>query len=109
VISPARFVLPAIVLLSAGPASAQTVLAQVAEFAIREANQGVGVDKDHFYAVDDRAIAKYTDPFVEGVLYGIIRATSAEIVTGKTHRVVVFKSNVRKRGDWQSEHERFKP
>jgi hypothetical protein len=295
--APARFVLPAIVLLSAGPASAQTVLTQVAEFAIREANQGVGVDKDHFYAVDDRAIAKYTkagtfvakwegpatgpiihldsarvidgkiyashsnyrffpmtssievwdaktlkhigshsigirlgsltwldkhdghwwgtfanydrtgrlpdgtnstlpyggkynttlvkfdanwqvlegwifpvslldrfadmsnsggswgpdgrlyltghdpaevykirfptagsileveeiipanirgqgiawDPFVEGVLYGIIRATSAEVATGKTHRVVVFKSNVRKRRDWQSEHERFKP
>ena len=296
-ISPARFVLPAIVLLSTGPASAQTVLTQVAEFAIREANQGVGVDKDHFYAVDDRAIAKYTkagtfvakwegpatgpiihldsarvidgkiyashsnyrffpmtssievwdaktmkhigshsigirlgsltwldkhdghwwgtfanydrtgrlpdgtnttlpyggkynttlvkfdanwqvlegwifpvslldrfadmsnsggswgpdgrlyltghdpaevykirfptagsileveeiipanirgqgiawDPFEAGVLYGIIRATSAEIATGRTHRVVVFKSNVRKRGDWQSEHERFKP
>jgi hypothetical protein len=297
VISPARFVLPAIVLLSTGPASAQTALTQVAEFAIREANQGVGVDKDHFYAVDDRAIAKYTkagtfvakwegpttgpiihldsarvidgkiyashsnyrffpmtssievwdaktmkhigshsigirlgsltwldkhdghwwgtfanydrtgrlpdgtnstlpyggkynttlvkfdanwqvlegwifpvslldrfadmsnsggswgpdgrlyltghdpaevykirfptagsileveeiipanirgqgiawDHSAEGVLYGIIRATSAEIATGKTHRVVVFKSNVRKRDAWQSEHERFKP
>ncbi len=34
-------------------------LEQVAEFAIPEANQGVGIDKDHFYAVDDRAIAKY--------------------------------------------------
>jgi hypothetical protein len=30
-----------------------------------------------------------------GVLYGIIRATSAERALGQTHRVVVFQSNVR--------------
>jgi hypothetical protein len=32
---------------------------QIAEFAIPEASQGVAVDKDHFYAVGNRAIAKY--------------------------------------------------
>ncbi len=32
---------------------------QIAEFAIPEASQGVAVDKDYFYAVDNRAIAKY--------------------------------------------------
>ena len=57
---PARLALPAIVLLTASSAFAQTTLTQMAEFAIREANQGVGVDEDHFYAVDDRTIAKYT-------------------------------------------------
>jgi hypothetical protein len=35
------------------------VLEQVAEFAIPEANQGVGVDAGHFYAVDNYAIGKY--------------------------------------------------
>ena len=36
------------------------------------------------------------DPAVQGVLYGIIRATGAEEDQGVTHKVVVFKSNVRK-------------
>jgi hypothetical protein len=36
-----------------------------------------------------------------GVLYGIIRATSAEQAQGQTHRVVVFQSNLRpKKKDW---------
>ncbi|WP_331371326.1 cycloisomerase [Sinorhizobium chiapasense] len=61
-----------IILLSAGFAlAAGIVIADVAapgrpiaaervrEFAVPEANQGVGVDADHFYAVDNRAIAKY--------------------------------------------------
>lgn len=88
---PARLVLPAIVLLTAGSASAQTTLTQVAEFAIREANQGIGVDKDHFYAVDDRAIAKYTKDgtFVtkwEGPATGpIIHLDSATVIDGKIY------------------------
>ncbi len=35
------------------------VLVQIGEFVIPEANQGVGVDAKHFYAVDNRAIGKY--------------------------------------------------
>lgn len=31
----------------------------VAQYAIPEANQGVGVDAEHFYAIDNRTIAKY--------------------------------------------------
>ena len=34
-------------------------LEQIAEFAVPEANQGVGVDDRYFYAVDNQAIAKY--------------------------------------------------
>lgn len=41
------------------PAQAASVLGQIGEFNIPEANQGIGVDRDHFYAVDNRAIAKY--------------------------------------------------
>ncbi|WEX86640.1 cycloisomerase [Sinorhizobium garamanticum] len=61
-----------IILLSAGLAlAAGTVIADVAvplrqiaadsvrELAVPEANQGIGVDADHFYAVDNRTIAKY--------------------------------------------------
>ncbi|MDK1373504.1 MULTISPECIES: cycloisomerase [unclassified Sinorhizobium] len=61
-----------IILLSAGfTLAASIVIADVAapgrrvaaesirEFAVPEANQGVGVDADHFYAVDNRMIAKY--------------------------------------------------
>lgn len=45
-----------------GPASksgAESVLQQIGEFAVPEANQGVGVDAQHFYAVDNQAIGKY--------------------------------------------------
>jgi hypothetical protein len=38
---------------------ARPSLEQVGEFNIREANQGVGVDDRHFYAVDNQAIGKY--------------------------------------------------
>lgn len=44
---------------AAGSATAQSRLTQIAEFAIPEANQGIGVDQRHFYAIDDRAIGKY--------------------------------------------------
>lgn len=40
-------------------ADAGVVFTQIAEFDVPEADQGVAVDKDHFYAVDDRTIAKY--------------------------------------------------
>jgi hypothetical protein len=86
-----RLVVPAIVLLSAGPATAQTVMNQVAEFAIPEANQGIGVDKEHFYAIDDRAIAKYTKQGKlvarwEGPATGpIIHLDSARVIDGKIY------------------------
>src|SRR3954464_860548 len=38
---------------------AESVLQQIGEFAVPEANQGVGVDAQHFYAVDNQAIGKY--------------------------------------------------
>lgn len=41
---------------SSAPAAS---LEQIAEFAVPEANQGVGVDDRYFYAVDNQAIAKY--------------------------------------------------
>ena len=40
-------------------AGAEPALVQVGEFVIPEANQGVGVDAKHFYAVDNRSIGKY--------------------------------------------------
>jgi len=41
------------------PAQAAPALEQIGEFAVSDANQGVGVDRDHFYAVNNRAIGKY--------------------------------------------------
>jgi hypothetical protein len=43
------------------PASsgAAPVLEQIGEFTVPEANQGVGVDARHFYAVDNESIGKY--------------------------------------------------
>ncbi len=38
---------------------ARPVLEQVGEYTIKEANQGVGVDDKHFYAVDNTTIGKY--------------------------------------------------
>jgi hypothetical protein len=55
----ARAIALAAVLL-AGPASAQSRFAKTGELAIPEAAQGVAVDAGHIYAVDDRAIGKYT-------------------------------------------------
>jgi hypothetical protein len=40
-------------------AAARPVLEQTGEFVVPEANQGVGVDGAHFYAVDNQAIGKY--------------------------------------------------
>lgn len=41
------------------PAQAAPSLEQIGEFAVPDANQGIGVDHDHFYAVNNRAIGKY--------------------------------------------------
>lgn len=40
-------------------AGAEVVFTQIAEFDVPEADQGIAVDRDHFYAVDNRTIAKY--------------------------------------------------
>jgi len=45
--------------LAATAAVAAPVLESVAEFRVPEANQGVGVDAKHFYAVDNFVIGKY--------------------------------------------------
>jgi hypothetical protein len=48
-----------LVLGAAATAGAQPVLVQIGEFVAPEANQGVGVDAQHFYAVDNETIGKY--------------------------------------------------
>lgn len=65
---------------------------QIAEFNVPEANQGIGVDALYFYAVDNRAIAKYdkqTGELVakwEGSPDGpIIHLDSAVVVDGKIY------------------------
>jgi hypothetical protein len=56
----AVFAVTTMLALSGATASlAAPVLEQAGEFAIPEANQGVGVDAAHFYAVDNQAIGKY--------------------------------------------------
>jgi hypothetical protein len=52
--------LAALFLVASSPAaSAASRLEQIGEFAIPEANQGIGVDDRYFYAVDNRTIARY--------------------------------------------------
>jgi hypothetical protein len=77
-------------LAGAADARAQTTFTQVGEFAIPEANQGVGVDAKHFYAVDDTMIAKYRKDgsFVARANYatiGIIHLDSATVIDGKIY------------------------
>src|SRR5688572_20053527 len=48
-----------IALFVAAELRAAPALEQIAEFTVPEANQGVGVDARHFYAVDNYAIGKY--------------------------------------------------
>ena len=45
--------------LIVAPAIAAPALEQLGEFPIKEANQGVGVDANYFYAVDNTTIGKY--------------------------------------------------
>jgi hypothetical protein len=55
-----RLLLTAALALGFAPASqAATAFEQIAELAVPEANQGIGVDDRYFYAVDNQAIAKY--------------------------------------------------
>ena len=56
-----RRAVAALVLLMAVVAAAQArpVLEQIGEFAVPDANQGVGVDEQYFYAVNNRTIGKY--------------------------------------------------
>ena len=54
-----RFAACAASLAVAVSAIAAPTLEQVGEFAVKEANQGVGVDANHFYAVDNTTIGKY--------------------------------------------------
>ena len=56
----AAIVLSALLVFGVVPQSgAEPVLQQIGEFNVPEANQGVGVDAKHFYAVDNEIIAKY--------------------------------------------------
>ena len=54
-----KLVLALLLAACAWTAAARPTLEQIAELAIAEANQGIGVDDKHFYAIDNRAIAKY--------------------------------------------------
>lgn len=45
--------------MAVAPVSAKQVLQQVAIFEVPEANQGIAVDENHFYAIDNYTIAKY--------------------------------------------------
>lgn len=71
--------------------SAQTQFTQSLELAIPEANQGIGVDDRHFYAIDDRTIAKYTKAGAlvakwEGAEDGpIIHLDSAVVLDGRIY------------------------
>jgi len=49
----------ALLIAAVVPAHARPVLEQVGEFTVPDANQGVGVDEHHFYAVNNRVIGKY--------------------------------------------------
>lgn len=55
----ARIFAAAVLSFAALTASAKPTLEQIGEFPIPEANQGVGADDTHFYAVDNQAIGKY--------------------------------------------------
>ena len=85
--------LMALFFLSSAPAaSGKSTLQQIGEFAIPEANQGIGVDDTYFYAVDNRIIAKYDKK--TGKLAGkwegpkdgpIIHLDSAVVLDGKIY------------------------
>ncbi len=70
---------------------ADVTLTQINEFSIPAANQGVGVDKDHFYAVNNRQIVKYTkdglfvDEWVGAEDGPIIHLDSAMVRNGKLY------------------------
>jgi hypothetical protein len=55
-----RRLLAAVFTFAALSVLAKPVLEQVGEYPIPEANQGVGVDDKHFYAVDNQTIGSTT-------------------------------------------------
>ena len=76
----------------AGACHAAAAFEQLAELRAPEANQGVGVDERHFYAVDNRTIAKYDK--ATGKLVGkweapgdapIVHLDSAMVMDGKLY------------------------
>jgi hypothetical protein len=82
----------ALVLGGAIAAHAKTTLEQIGEYDVKEANQGVGVDDRHFYAVDNQTIGKYdkkTGKLVkkwEGGKKGpILHLDSAMLMNGKLY------------------------
>lgn len=88
----AKWLLCGLVNLAAAGAMAAPVLEQTAEFRVPEANQGVGVDAQHFYAVDNTTIAKYdkrTGRLVgkwQGPKEGpIVHLDSAMVMNGKIY------------------------
>lgn len=81
-----------VVLGLASQSGAAPAFEQVGEFTVPEANQGVGVDARHFYAVDNYAIGKYekkTGRFVkkwQGDKKGrILHLDSAMLMDGKLY------------------------
>jgi hypothetical protein len=52
-------ILAAALVLTAATAIAKPSLEPIGEFDVPEANQGVGVDDRHFYAIDNQSIGKY--------------------------------------------------
>ncbi len=88
----AAFAMSASIALGSLAATAAPALEQIGEFAVKEANQGVGVDANHFYAVDNYAIGKYdkkTGKLVkkwEGDKKGpILHLDSAMLMDGKLY------------------------
>ena len=56
----ATLLMTAVLALGLGPQSqAASAFETVTEFSVPEANQAVGVDERHFYAIDNQSIAKY--------------------------------------------------
>lgn len=54
-----NILLAALATVAVSTAQSEVTFTQIAEFDIPEANQGIGVDKHFFYAVDNRVIAKF--------------------------------------------------
>lgn len=73
------------------PAAAASALEQIGEFAVPEANQGVGVDAQFFYAVDNTVIGKYDKKSgklvkrFEGGKGPIVHLDSAMVKDGKIY------------------------
>lgn len=89
-------VLPLAATMLAAPALAQeeppTMSSEVlGSYVIPEINQGIGVDAEHFYAIDNTTIAKYTKDTQERVAMkdyediGAIHFDSAAVVDGKIY------------------------